>query len=426
MAILDLSQITKAYLTLIEESFNISAAWSGTAPTISPAPPDRLSGDSLGFYLYHFQEDAHFKNMPPLGRDHPPVARQPMALQLFYQLSSSSAADDGSGTLTEQQMMGIAMKALHDTPTLTDTTRINGVTVFPVALLDHENVLHTTLQPMPHTEAVNYWSAGTAPLRLAAYYQVGVVMLEPEPVRIRPGRVAVYGVHTFLQGAPRIDSRSNTLTFNVPGEASPRQVVVRPAQVPFGDRVTFAGSGLVGDETALLLRHPRWPEPREVGLDWAVAPSGDRLIASAGEQTLAGDDLLPGMHAAIVRVRRNRTMPDGTIRVFEHLSNDCPFTLAPRIDSVGLPVAQGIFEVQGYRFDHPSLKVTRAVYLGAEALTVDNPNALAQGTYGVVTPPNALPLLRMRLPAGLESGRPLPLRIFINGAESPPRWIKVP
>jgi len=34
MAILDLSQITKAYLTLIEESFNISAAWSGTAPTI--------------------------------------------------------------------------------------------------------------------------------------------------------------------------------------------------------------------------------------------------------------------------------------------------------------------------------------------------------------------------------------------------------
>ena len=67
--------------------------------------------------------------------------------------------------------------------------------------------------------------------KLSAYYEVSVVLLEPEDTQSRAGRVLAYGVTPLIEGAPRIDSSENTLSFTIPGDPDVREVILRPAQV---------------------------------------------------------------------------------------------------------------------------------------------------------------------------------------------------
>jgi len=428
MALLDISMVTQALIALIRESFNLSPAWSTAPPTISPEPPDRVNGDGLGFYLYHISEDAHYKNLPSSGNGTPPVRYVPMALNLFYQLSASSSANDGSGALLEQQMMGIAIKAFHDYPSINDTTTINGTTIFPALLRGSNNCMKIVLQPVLPNEAVNYWTAGTSSLNLAAYYQVYVILLEPEQIQSRSGRVLAYGVHTFLEGAPRLENSENRLSFTIPGETEPREVTLRPAQVPVGDRITFTGTGLIGDRVSLFLKNIRWADPVEADPAWAIAATADEITADV-QETASTEDIFPGVYSGFVKVTRQRTLPGGEIRGFDHNSNECPFMISPRIDNISAPDPNNILTVRGYIFRHAALPVSAvSVYLSDARLTWRSPpNPLNPGEFTVADPPpgEILPILQFRLPAGLVSGQVVPVRIFINGAESPPNWITI-
>ena len=166
MALLDLSLVTRSLNNLLTESFNVSDAWSGLAPTISPQRSDTMSSDGLGLYLYHLSEDAHFKNVPAPGTDMPPIRYAPMALSLYYLLTAHSTSDDA---YLEQQMMGIAVKAFHDYPVIDDSTQINGTPVFlppPAGLQGTNNRLRISLQPILPNDASSIWTAGTSPLQV--------------------------------------------------------------------------------------------------------------------------------------------------------------------------------------------------------------------------------------------------------------------
>ncbi|MCP4623538.1 MAG: DUF4255 domain-containing protein [bacterium] len=430
MALSDLSLVTRAFIAILRESFHVSPAWSSeTAPTITPEPPDKVNGNGLGFYLYHIMEDGHYKNLPAGGIETPPVRYVPMALNLFYQLSASSTTDEGSGALLEQQMMGIAMKALHDYPFIDDTTTINGLIIFPALLRGANNRIKIVLQPIPPSEAVHYWTAGTSPLNLAAYYQVSVILLEPEKIRSRGGRVLAYGVHTFLEGAPRIDNSENKLSFTIPDEPGQREITLRPAQVPVGGRITFTGTGLGGDGVSLFLKNIRWDDAVKVDPAWAIAATSDEITADVRE-TASSEDILPGVYSAFIKVSRKRALPGGRVRDFEHNSNESPFTISPRIDDISAPDPNNIVTVRGYIFRHAALPVSAvSVYLSDVALTWrPPPDPLTPGDFIVSDPPpgETLPILQFMLPAGLTSGQEVPVRIFVNGAESPPEWITIP
>lgn len=429
MALLDLSLVTQTLINLIRESFNVSHAWSGSPPSILPDPPNKLTGDALGLYLYHICEDAYFKNLPAPGNETQPVRYVSMALNLYYQLSANTAADSGSGAFLEQQMMGVAIKAMHDYPFINDGTTINGTKLFPAPLQGSNNRMKIVLQPVLPNDAVNFWTAGTSPLKLAAYYQISVILLEPEESRSRSGRVLAYGVYTFLEGAPRLDNSENTLSFILPTESEPREVILRPAQVPVDDKITFTGTGLKGESTSLFLKNIRWDDPVEVDLAWAVAAT-DNSLSSVVRDTASGEDVLPGVYSAFVKVIRRRMLSSGEVREFEHYSNDCPFTITPRIDNISTPDSNNVVTVKGYIFRHTGL-TTKAVkvYLGEVQLNWQPPpNPLNPSEFTVVDPPSGetLPVLQFRLPAGLASGQIIPLRIFVNGAESPPNWITAP
>lgn len=419
--LLDLSRVTQALLKLLTEGFKVSTAWlPDAAPTVSPLPPDKLPADSLGLYLYHVSENPGTKNLPAVADDPPPIRFTPMGLDLHYLLTTNSKDNTAPSALRAQRMMSCAVKVLHDHAVIDDDTEINTVPILSFAQLDGaENTLRVYLQPKPYEEAVGYWTAGTTPLRLSAYYEVSVVYLEPDTPQVRRGRVLTYGVFPFVAGQPRLTGSRSQLTFTVPGESEPTTVEVTPAQVPVGGQVTFLGSDLSGDRVALRLQSTLWDEPVEVDSTWGVSGTGDRLLATV-QTTAEGRDVLPGTYSAAAKITSLRPS-GGTVRSFSHLSNVTPFTITPRIASITGPAGNNLFTVTGYIFDHADLPQEAVqVYLGADRLTRKNTPLPAAGEF-VTTAPETI---KLRLPAGTPPGV-LPVRVLVAGAESPPNWIEV-
>ena len=426
MALLDVSKVTETLIDLLEKRVPSLPEWpSGVTLDVSPDPPDLLSGQTvLGIYLYHLTEDPGTKNLPVAGDGAVPVALAPMGLRLHYQLSAHTEGDEAS-TLSEQRMVGMAAKTLHDFAAIDDRTEVAGTKVLHSSLRGADNRLRIALQPVPFSEAVSYWTAGPRPLRLAAYYEVSVVMLEPEPAPRRPGRVLQRAVQTFVGGLPRLESSHSTLTVTPPGQTQPSEIEVRPAQAPDGGTVELTGTGLTGASTQLALRASRWPLPVTVdSTTWGVEATAERVRAVVRQVTSpGGETVLPGVYGAHVVVSRPVGDPAAPRQV-DLPSNDTPIVVAPRVDPIATPPAAtpDLFTVTGGIFADPELD-PRAVeaWFGENRLRRVTA-APAAGQFRVVGPTT----IQARLPAGLPSGRQLGFRLLIGGAESEPRWVTTP
>src|SRR5438132_7792403 len=102
MPLPDLSLATQTLSNLLERRVKSGLTALGQPPavTISALPADELTGDqTIGIYLYHVSEDAHFRNLPPLSQDQPPVQFRPMGLNLYYQLNAHSDTTGEPGAL---------------------------------------------------------------------------------------------------------------------------------------------------------------------------------------------------------------------------------------------------------------------------------------------------------------------------------------
>ena len=435
MPLLDLSLATLTLSTLLERRVKTGLAALGQPATVinglsvSALPTDKLSGDqTLGIFLYHVTEDAHYKNVPPASRDQPPVRFRPMGLNLFYQLISHSDVLGEQSAIRSQMLFGLAMKALHDFPCIDASTTLNGTPVFPAALQGTDNTFRISLQSVQSTEAPHYWPGGSPPLRLAAYYAVSVALLEPERPTQYTGRVLRYGVHTFVRGAPRLDAGRSRLTLRVPGETDDRTVEVQPAEVPVGGTVVFHGVDLTGERTSLLLINLRFAEPIEVDTTWAVVAREETITATPAP-LIGIKDTLPGMYSVMAKVMTRRRLPDGSMREFAQTSNQVPFLITPAVTAPAFNVVananpQGVVVVTGGIFEHPDITPESVTVLVGPHTVPREPSAtLTPGHYRVSSPTQ----LRFRFPiAGTTTGDVVPFRILVNGAETPPRWVNVP
>lgn len=428
MALLNLSLVTDAFLRLIERSINTSPEWPSPGPLASVVahPPDRLIGDlTVGFYLYSVVEDAHHKNDPAPGDASLPIQFTPMPLLLYYILTAHSDLTGDASTSREQLMMGLAMKALRDRPYIDDNSFVGPTRIFSNALVGRGNRFRVVLHPTTPNEAVQYWTAGSQPLRLAVHYQISVVFLEPERQRSRTGRVLTYGIHTFLRGAPHLEYSTNRVDYTLP-DGSTRTVELRPAEVPFEGDIEFRGTELTDDETHLVIQHTSWPQPMEADANtWGVTASESFVLARVAE--FAGSErVLPGQYFAAVRVVTNRTMPDGSIRRFEGTSNQIPFAIAPRVDTITFPGT-----LTG-RWFNPAVLPGDAVqlFVGADRLARITPNPPppappnppGAGQFQVISDT----ALQFRVPATAVSGTLVPIRVVVRGVESAPRWETLP
>jgi len=426
MPLLDLSLVTTTLTTLISQWIKQSPLKGAlTKLAVSPLSPDRLVGDqTIGVYLYSVEENAQYKNVETLVPD--PLFPErfiPMGLNLYYQVTAhSDIAGDGAAS-TEQTLMGLAMKSLHDYPRIDDSTTIAGTKVFPIDLQGTDNMFRVTLQPVPFTEAMQYWNAGNQPLRCAAYYMVTPVLLEPEKPDSLRGRVLRYGVFSFVRGAPHIDASQAAVQFTVPGEASPRTVLTQPAEAPVGGSVMFLGTELAGDSTSLLLNNVSFPDPIEVGPDWGVLATATQITATI-QASAQLSTIVPGVYSARARVAESRVMPDGSTRVFANLSNGVPFLVTPSISAISAPAVDGTITVTGGVFQNAAIAADAVqVLTGSLMLQPKGAAALAAGQFEIVNPTT----LKFRFPAsGFVSGAQMMLRIIINDAENSPVWVQVP
>lgn len=419
MALLDLSLVTQTLINLISAHVTHSEAWNNAnALTVDPLPPDKLSGDNtLGLYLYHAVEETTGKNTYIPGVSDVPVRYTPLGLNLYYMLTAHSDIESG-GVYREQLMMGLAMKALHDHPLVNDDTEVNGTLVMPALLRGNDNAFRIGMVPVKVDDAVSYWMAGSNPQRLAAYYQISVIKLEPQEPAIRAGRVLTYNIFVLPSDAPRVDTTANVISFTIPGEGSARSLELRPAQVTYDQGFEVVGSAFTGNNVYLQIRRADWAAPVTVDAAWNLAITSSRITATV-RATAAGVDMLPGLYAASVRVERWRTVPSGT-RIVESSSNETPFAIAPQVTAIGAPDAQGRFTVTGATFQHPDLPAEKvSVFIGAARLAPGDIANLQPGEFAVTGPTT----LAVRLPAGLTPGDSLSLRLIINGAENAPQWV---
>ena len=450
MPLSDLSNITSSLVTLIRETFRTSPAWNKPdLPKVIPEIPNdqmEIGFDVLGFYLYHVQEKKEYSNFPVPVPDtnYPPVRFLPMALTLYYQLSARhySTVADGTTAYDEQLMMGIAMKALHDYPVIDDSSLINGLSVFQGELPGNDNRFKITYQPIPYGEAVHNWTAGQSPMRLSAYYEVSTVFLEPAEISSYANRVLTYGNYVFTKGAPRITGSQSFVSYRLPDETTDRFIKTQPAQAPPetppaidspASVVSFFGNGFEREGSSVRLINARWEHPALTDASWNVnVRSTGELSMRIRESAVSEKDgaqvaILPGMYSAQVVVARTVLASNGQSHTFRSSSNQFPFTVSPRVDTVSEVVDETV-EVTGYLFQffvsgRDILENEVDIYLSEIRINRTDADVLGAAEFRILDANR----IQIKLPApeDLPDSPAIPLRIIILGAESRPVWILV-
>ena len=411
-----LKEITETIIAVIQKAVHDTGNWSPDPNVFPELLKEKKSG--IGFYLFHVQESSHLKNFPPPGMDNPPVKYTPMALNLYYQLSANSAIGDDNekDAYDEQNLMSVAMKALHDHAVITTTSTGKKIKI------------NITLQTLSPSESVQYWAASESSVRLSAYYEVSVVFLEPEISKSYAGRVLSYGSFVFITGVPQITSSESTIAYTLPGTLTPRQVKIQPAQAPIGSVISFFGNGFNGGTLQLLIISPLWGEPAKADAWLPTLISENQFNVTVQptavlKNALTLVDIIPGLYAAQISVTQQRTLPNGTVKTFNHVSNQFPFSIMPRIILIN-PLVGTAFTVTCDVFQHAGIDEDDIqVYVGETKLDLfsDLVLPLPAATFRI-TGANTIDLL---VPAGLTAG-PVVLRILIRGIESEPKWITIP
>ena len=431
MALLDLSLVTRCFTTLLGERLPMYSEWpAATTLLASAGAPDLVQGPfALSFYLYHVREDAHTKSQDWGVDDRVPQRFKPMGVTLYYVLAPrSNLADPNQRALADQLVLGLALKTMRDLPVIDDTSTVDTlggpVTLMPVALRGRGNRFRALLQPTPVSDAVQYWQAGTNPLRTAAYYEVAATLLEADEPRTRSGRVLMVGLNVGVRGKPRIDSTASTIVFTPPGALDPHRIDSSPAEVPFGGTLEILGSHLKGDSTAVLLDHRDFAAPIAVDAGWNVVGEPGRLTVTV-QPAIGAQAVLPGIYGVIVQTTARQRLPDGTQRDFDAASNESAFAIAPAIVSVA--VAGNVLTIKVDSFEPHLLSA-------ADLLVFAGTTRLARVTTAVPAPgefvtPSTVALkntIRFVFPAGTVPGSVLPLRLIVRSAESGPWWESVP
>lgn len=424
MPLSDISGVTRSLINLLERAFVASPEWASTsAPNVSPEPPSRMRDDGLGLYLFHVQESPHHLNFPPRGQDFPPVQHSPMGLILYYQLSVNSTQNTENSAFFEQRLMSIALKAFHDYPIINDATQIAGQNILVPSIAGRQNQLKTKLLNLPQEQAIQFWTAGSSPVKLSAYYQVEVVFLEPEELRVLPGRVLQTGIHVYPLGAPQVVGTQSMVRFVNPIDGLVNEVKAQPAQVAAGNDFVMLGSGFTDDEVELWLFNSRWKGPARADANWNLRLVGaNQLMATVQPAAVLVADgssleILPGIYTAQLRVTRTATPSALSTSTISTLSNQFPFIISPRIDRI---TEEGdLLRIQGAGFQpDDALNPDRLMlFLGTNRLTMTNENPPTAGTFRLLS---RTEILFNR--SGSPPGQQRPLRLLVNGADSAPNW----
>lgn len=433
--------------------------------SVTTMPPERVGNaqNRLNMYLYHLMEQGYYKNMPPPGRGDPPIARQPLALSLFYILTAHHEVNEVFDADRQQQLLGLAMKSFHDHALIDDNLQVSPdggppQTVMAPGLEGRGNRIEMSLRPLTPEESMSFWSSEqTSTARLSAYYEARTIFIEPEEPTSAHGTVFDLGLFVSAGQAPVLKRVSSISQFSPPPqtglgpqaiEMSPARVTLAPGIVPPVNRVALSGSGLTGDGrpggARIMLRTPAWRQllppvrsaPIDPGLNQNWSVEMDETSARFDMQgQIAIDDgaggvrnleVTPGIYAVSVETIRRQETPGGMARFTTAESNQIAFSVGARIDDVDPPNANGRVVVHVVNlFDMQANELE--VQLAVDGVMYDETANFA----GNAAQDRGL----FQRQAGQVEFQPLfdptqagvhPVRLVINGGESQPFWIEAP
>ena len=456
----DLSEVTGALTRLLER--NIDQVLSpGSSITVIATPPDQLGTtvlNTISLYLYHAREVTAAQNRPGPGSDLPNIATAPMGLDLYYVLTAHQRTNVTFDAIVEQRLMGYALKTFHDIPVVTDATVIAGQQIITGAQRGRGNRLNVELRKLEPDMSFAIWTTGERQFtRLAAYYQVGLVLLEPEPARRMPGTVLSVGAFVTPLGTVTLTGSRSDMSFVLPaisggGTQSLRAEPARPAvSAAPGTNSQFSILGeniSTGIRRQLVLRNARWarltPPLDRVVLDpalnmangWTVDFHPDRIDVRVGSQltfTPAGDGpnqtitVFPGTYAVRLDTVRAEQVVAGQLRAQSSTSNEIAFAITPRITGHALDPLTNTIRVD---LD-PAFPVDIAPPLGDELdiqVIIDGQvyqrqtaGALTAGEFAAQPGAVLIAATFNVTTAGLHT-----LRLSIEGADAQPYWIEIP
>src|SRR6478735_5917631 len=149
----DLSIVTDALRDLLTDALNTS--------TVSGQHPQNPGGSDceLNIYLFHVAPNRHLANsFWSAAAQHgttPPIASEPLSLDLWYMLSAQSK----TSYVQEQRVLGIAMQCLHENAIV----ELNTPTPLPGAITPSEATV--ILETPSFDELSRLWQAFGLPLR---------------------------------------------------------------------------------------------------------------------------------------------------------------------------------------------------------------------------------------------------------------------
>lgn len=433
---------------------------------VTTMPPERnlqSATHTLNLHLYHALEDQHYRNDPTPGTGGQPIARQPLALSLFYILTAQHTLNEEHDAERLQLLFGLGIKTLHDFSRVDGAVRISPdggppQRVMATGLDGVEDRFEIAPRPLTPEESMAFWTAEqTATTRLSAYYEVRTVFIEPELPTGLAGRVYDLGLYVGPNTAPVLETSASLMVFDPPTasglppqvfETSPARAVLDPGSATRVNRVRLTGAALTGDgspgASRIVLRTPAWgrltPPVQEAEIDpaanalWTVEIGATEArfdLQGSLQATVNGVavslEVSPGIYDAAIRTTRRQITNNGVARSTTSESNQIAFSIGPHITQVTGPnVGTGRMVVQvSNTFDmtdadlRAQLLIDGAVY-DEVASFVGNALEDAGSFVRQIGQVEFHPLFD---PAVANEHA---IRLILNGAESQPFWFETP
>lgn len=404
---------------------------AATPVAVTIAPPDvtvaGVSGRRLNLYLFQVTENGSLKNQdllsPPGAYGHPPLS-----LGLHYLMTAFPPSEDAADAdLTSQQILGNAMRVLHDYAIVPPDLHREDDPMKPLildpVLANAPERIKIALQPIPVDELSKLWSAlPKSNFRRSVAYEVSVVQIESRRTRRVPAPVKTRRVHVQISRRPEITAVFRT---PLPGEPS------GDPRVRLQQQINVEGSGFLAAKVWVRLGGL---EPIRVN---AVSDTLLQIAVPDAQYPVDADHpvprpiqeprrLQPGPQTVEVLVERATEFVGGALDrgttgagAQRLSSNQAVFLLVPEISSVAPPegTAADLLTVQGRRLFREGL--TTLVLVGDAAIEVRKPQVgdpWAAPTDTSVQVP--LQHLALDLPQPPPAGDSYPVRVLVNGAQN--------
>ena len=368
----------------------------------------------------------------------------------------------------QQNLMGYALKTFHDFPVITDATQIGDTPILDRALRGHGNTLQVILRPTSPEDAIAFWTADEQAAQLAAYYEVRVVMLEPEKPKTMPGIVLNLGSFLTQLGTPHLASSRSVVRFTLPQssgggeqelESTPARVTLKasPDAPTAHNTLRLFGTNLTaGMSRSLFLKNAVWSrllsaagEPaggvvvnpnlnRQLG--WQIKfATNEVTVTMASTLQRTGSimvlPVMPGSYTACVRSVLDEKVINNELKQITTSSNEVAFAVAPRIEDHGEVDTEGNITINlGPEFNPldpaipPDLRdelIDMQVIVDGMVYTSvmeDSPPPLNQGEFLVTSTSITI---KPHFDVHPVVAAVHPFRLIVNGAESAPFWIEV-